>query len=70
MKEAISQAKSRLMQVFLATPTPYEGATNYNASGEAERQAVNTSIRSATGVDRVIDFEKAMQDPSHGRTVR
>lgn len=62
---AIAQAKSRQMKVFLATLMPYEGSANYSASGEAERQAVNAYIRSASGVDGVIDFDKVMQDPSN-----
>jgi lysophospholipase L1-like esterase len=62
---AIAQAKSRQVKVFLATLMPYEGSANYSASGEAERQAVNVYIRSASGVDGVIDFDKVMQDPSN-----
>ena len=61
---AIAQAKSKKMKVFLATLMPYEGSASYSASGETERQAVNAYIRSASGVDGVIDFDKVMQDPS------
>lgn len=65
MKAAISQAKSRQMKVFLATLMPFQGASNYTAGGEAERQAVNAYVRSATGVDGMIDFDRLMQDPSN-----
>lgn len=63
--EAVSQAKAQKMKVFLATLLPYEGAVYYNTDGEAKRQAVNAFIRSQPGVDGVIDFEKALQDPSN-----
>ncbi|WP_322028137.1 SGNH/GDSL hydrolase family protein [Burkholderia sp. BCC1977] len=64
MTAAIAQAKSRNMKVFLGTLLPYEGAVFYDASGEAKRQSVNAFVRSAPGVDGIIDFDKLMQDPS------
>ncbi|MCX4163556.1 MULTISPECIES: SGNH/GDSL hydrolase family protein [Paraburkholderia] len=66
---AIAQAKNRKMKVFLATLLPYQGADYFDAAGETKRQAINAYIRSASGVDGVIDFDKAMQDPSNPATL-
>ncbi|PCE23167.1 hypothetical protein BWP39_26130 [Paraburkholderia acidicola] len=66
---AIAQAKTRKMKVFLATLLPYQGADYFDAVGETKRQAINAYIRSASGIDGVIDFDKAMQDPSNPATL-
>jgi len=65
IETAVAQAKARGLKVYLATLTPYGGAAYYNADGEAKRQAVNAFVRSAAGVDGVIDFDKALQDPTN-----
>ena len=62
---AIAQAKAQHMKVFLGTLTPYQGSFYFDEAGEAKRQAVNAFVRSAAGVDGVIDFDKAIQDPSN-----
>jgi lysophospholipase L1-like esterase len=64
IQTAIAQAKAQRIKVYLATLLPYGGAAYYDATGEAKRQAVNAFVRSAPNVDGVIDFDKAMQDPS------
>lgn len=62
-KQVIARAHARGIKVIGATLTPYEGAAYYSDAGEIERQAVNAFIRSGA-FDGVIDFEKAVQDPS------
>jgi lysophospholipase L1-like esterase len=37
----------------------------YSPEGEAKRQAVNAWIRTSGVFDAVVDFEKALRDPSH-----
>ena len=69
MNAAIAQAKAQKMKVFLATLLPYQGASYFDAAGETKRQAVNAFVRSAPGIDGVIDFDKAMQDPSNPTTL-
>lgn len=69
MNAAIAQAKARQMKVFVATLLPYQGAAYFDAAGEAKRQAVNAFVRSASTIDGVIDFDKAMQDPSNPTTM-
>jgi lysophospholipase L1-like esterase len=43
---------------------PFKGSDNYNAEGEAKRQAVNAWIRSSAVVDGVIDFDSAVRNPA------
>ncbi|SOE91828.1 Lysophospholipase L1 [Burkholderia sp. D7] len=62
---ATAQAKAKGLKVFLATLLPYQGALYFDPTGETKRQAVNAFVRSAPGIDGVIDFDKIMQDPSN-----
>ena len=64
IQTAIAQAKAQRLKVYLATLLPYGGAAYYDATGEAKRQAVNAFVRSAAGIDGVIDFDKTMRDPA------
>ncbi|SAK53646.1 GDSL family lipase [Caballeronia fortuita] len=65
MQTAISKAKERGLKVYLGTLTPMGGSPYFNTNSEADRQSVNAFIRLAPkGVDGVIDFDKAIQDPA------
>jgi lysophospholipase L1-like esterase len=64
MQQIISEAHSRGIRIFGGTLTPFEGASYYNAAGEAEREAVNHWIRTSGAFDGVIDFDAAVRDPS------
>ncbi|MFM0640543.1 SGNH/GDSL hydrolase family protein [Paraburkholderia metrosideri] len=61
---AVAQAKAKGLKVYVGTLLPFKGAVYYSDAGETSRQAVNAYIRSASGIDGVIDFDKALQDPS------
>ncbi len=63
-KQLIVRAHASGIKVIGATLTPYEDAAYYTAEGEAVRQKVNTFIRESGAFDGVIDFERAVQDPS------
>lgn len=65
VRAAVARAKARQIKVYLGTLTPYAGAAYYNAEGEAKRQAINAFVRSAPGVDGVIDFDSALRDPAN-----
>jgi lysophospholipase L1-like esterase len=54
--------------LYGATLTPFEGTVfpgYYTAQKETVRQAVNDGIRSSDEFDAVIDFDRAVRDPSH-----
>lgn len=62
---AAQRARARGLRVYLGTLLPFEGSDHFTAGGEAGRQAINRWIRTNTRVNGVIDFDRAMRDPSH-----
>lgn len=68
-KQMILRAHARGIKIFGGTLLPYENETyapgSYTPEGEAKRVAVNAWIRTSGAFDGVIDFEKALRDPSH-----
>lgn len=69
MQATIAQAKARHIKIYLATITPYNGASYYDAAGELKREAVNAFVRSANGADGVLDFDQVVRDPSNPTTL-
>ena len=61
-EELIERAHSHGMRVYGATILPYGGAGYFSDPGEADRQKVNTWIRSGR-FDAVIDWDAVMRDP-------
>jgi lysophospholipase L1-like esterase len=61
-----ARAHSHGLTVFGGTVTPFRGSDYYHPSDqtEADRNALNQWIRTSGVFDAVIDFEKAMRDPS------
>ena len=56
------------LKVFGCTLTPFAVATSagyYSTDKDAERQAVNTWIRTGAAFDGVIDFDFAVRDPNN-----
>lgn len=67
----IKKAKARKMKVYLATITPFKGASYFTPFHEAARQTVNEWIRSqAKNVDGILDFAKLLQDPADDRRMK
>jgi lysophospholipase L1-like esterase len=64
MQTLINEAHAHGIKIFGGTLTPFEGASYYNAAGEAEREAVNQWIRTSGAFDGVVDFDAAVRDPS------
>jgi lysophospholipase L1-like esterase len=64
-RQFIQRAHQAGLKVIGATLTPYDGAGYYTPAGEADRQALNTWIRTSGEYDAVVDFDKAVRDPAN-----
>jgi lysophospholipase L1-like esterase len=69
--QIVTRVHAHGIKIYGATITPFggQGQTYDDASGyrEASRQAVNNWIRTSGRFDSVIDFDKAVRDPSKPR---
>lgn len=63
-RNLIGQAHAAGVRIIGATLLPDKGNGYYSDSAEALRQAANTWIRTSGAFDGVVDFEKAVADPS------
>ena len=59
------RAHTHGIKVYIATLTPYVGASYASPAGEQVRQALNQWIRTTSQIDGIIDFDKATQDPAN-----
>ena len=62
-RQLIARARARGIKVLGATIAPYEGASYWSAEGEANRQQINTWIRTGREFDGVLDFDAVLRDP-------
>jgi lysophospholipase L1-like esterase len=64
-RQIIARAHAHGLRVFGATITPYVSSEYYHPGplSEADRQAVNQWIRTASQFDAVIDFDAVVRDP-------
>ncbi len=62
-EQIIMRAHTHGIKVYGATITPYEGAGYFHPEGEADRQKINTWIRTSGKFDAVIDLDAAVRDP-------
>ena len=72
-RQIIDRAHAMGLKVYGGTLTPFQAflpGLYYTANGEAKRQAVNQWIRTSKAYDAVIDFDKAIRDPSNPATIR
>ncbi|HKU28803.1 MAG TPA: GDSL-type esterase/lipase family protein [Candidatus Sulfotelmatobacter sp.] len=65
ISSAISRAKNNEIKVFLGTILPWGASVYYSEERESVRASINSWIRSNTDIDGLIDFDKALQDPSN-----
>jgi lysophospholipase L1-like esterase len=63
--QLVERAHASGIKVIVATLTPFGGSKYSSFRAEQMRQTLNTWIRTGGVVDRVIDFEKAIQDPAN-----
>ena len=66
-QQIITRAHAHQLLVYGATITPYVGSDYYHPGplSEADRQAINTWIRTPGHFDAVIDFDQLVRDPQH-----
>jgi lysophospholipase L1-like esterase len=67
-RQLIARAHAKGIAIYGGTLTPFEGTVfpgYYTPAKEQIRQAVNNWIRTSDEFDGVIDFERAVRDPSH-----
>jgi lysophospholipase L1-like esterase len=71
--QIIDRAHAMGLKVYGGTLTPFKAflpGIYYTSDGEAKRQAVNQWIRTCNAYDAVIDFDKAIRDPSNPAAMR
>ena len=63
----VTKAHSHGLKIYGGTITPFIGMDYYHpdALNEADRQAINSWIRTSGAFDAVIDFDAALRDPVH-----
>ena len=67
-RQIIDRAHAMGLKVYGGTLTPFQNylpGIYYTDAGEAQRQVVNQWIRTSKAYDAVIDFDKAIRDPSN-----
>ncbi|AZS72032.1 SGNH hydrolase [Streptomyces lydicus] len=64
MREIVREAHARGLHVTGSTLTPFGGHRGYSTQLNSVREQVNRIIRSGTVYDEVVDFDKALRDPS------
>lgn len=66
-EQIVLRAHAHGITAIGATITPYMGSDYYHpaAASEADRQAINAWIRQPGHFDAVIDFDRAVRDPTH-----
>ncbi|KYF76867.1 hypothetical protein BE17_39105 [Sorangium cellulosum] len=70
VQQIIQAARAAGLKIYGGTLVPFAGSTGTykgdygTAKGEQERQKLNTWIRTSGAFDGVIDFDKALRDPS------
>ncbi len=64
--QMIAKAHSHGLKIYGGTITPFMGMDYYHADAlnEADRQAVNSWIRTSGAFEAVIDFDAALRDPA------
>ena len=63
-RQVIARAHAAGFKVVLATIPPFEGANYFTPAGETIRQAANAWLRNSSEIDRVVDFDAVLRDPS------
>ena len=73
LQQLAERAHENGLKIYGATLTPFEGTVfpgYYSPEKEEKREAINSWIRSGKAFDGVIDFDKAVMDPSNPKRMR
>lgn len=65
LRTLTQRAHARGLHVIGATLMPYEGYRSWTPAQNAVRNRVNAEIRAGKVFDQVLDFDRALRDPSH-----
>jgi lysophospholipase L1-like esterase len=68
-QQLIDRAHAAGIRIYGATITPFGDTPDYTPGGEADRQAMNSFIRSGA-FDGVVDFDAAVRDPANPTRLR
>jgi lysophospholipase L1-like esterase len=60
----IAEAHARGVKIVAGTLLPFQGSRNWTPAGEAKREALNRWILTSGAFDGVIDFARALADPT------
>jgi lysophospholipase L1-like esterase len=72
-RQIIERVHAMGLKVYGGTLTPFQAflpGVYYSAEGETKRQVVNQWIRTSKAYDAVIDFDRALRDPSNPAVMR
>jgi len=69
-RQLIAKAHGAGLRILGGTMLPFRGAGYYSPAREAIRQACNQWIRHSGAFDGVVDFDKAVRDPSDHQALR
>ncbi len=69
LRQLIDRAHASGVKIYGATVMAFEGSPDYTPEGEADRQALNTFIRSGA-FDGMVDFDAATRDPARPTHLR
>ncbi|MGW0082405.1 SGNH/GDSL hydrolase family protein [Streptomyces sp. NPDC003393] len=70
LRALVRQAHAHGLKVVGATLTPVGGRPEWTAAREAVRQQVNDAVRAGGVYDAVVDFDRALRDPSDPHRLR
>lgn len=66
LQQLIERAHQKNIKFLCSTLTPYQGASYWTPSGEAEREQINAFIRTPNnGCDGIVDQDTATHDPAN-----
>jgi len=69
-RQLIAKAHGAGLRILGGTMLPFKGAGYYSPARDAIRQACNQWIRHSGAFDGVVDFERAVRDPSDHQVLR
>jgi lysophospholipase L1-like esterase len=66
-RQLIERAHEHRIRLIAGTLLPYKGAMYYSENGEQVRDSLNEWIRTSRELDGVVDFDRALRDPTDSK---